>query len=106
MGNTWRIRYNKEIYDMLKEPNIESFIRISRLRWLGHVGRMENHRKVKMVTAEGTRLRGRPRSRWMDCVESDLVRFGIRNWMKQAEDCEGWKRIINEVKALLGCSTN
>ena len=65
VGNTWRIRYNKEIYDMLKEPNIESFIRISRLRWLGHVGRMENHRKVKMITAqkiEGTRLRGKPRS--------------------------------------------
>ena len=39
-------------------------------------------------------------------MESDLVRFGIRNWMKQAEDREGWKRIINEVKALLGCSTN
>ncbi|KAJ4434857.1 hypothetical protein ANN_23428 [Periplaneta americana] len=32
--------------------------------------------------------------------------FGIRNWMKQAEDREGWKRIINEVKALLGCSSN
>ena len=82
VGNTWRIRYNKEIYDMFKEPNIESCIIISRLRWLGHVGRMENHRKVKMVTAqniEGTRLRGRPRSRWMDCVENDLVRFGIRN---------------------------
>ena len=109
VGNTCRIRYNKELYDMFKEPNIESFIRISRLRWLGHVGRMENHRKVKMVTIqkiEGTRLRGRPRLRWMDCVECDLVRFGIRNWMKQAEDLEGWKRIINEVKALLGCSTH
>ena len=51
VGNTWGIRYNKGIYDM-QEPNIESFIRISRLRWFGHVGRMENHRKVKMVTAQ------------------------------------------------------
>ena len=94
---------------MCKEPNIESVIRISRLRWLGHVGRMENHRKVKVVNTrkiEGTRLRGRPRSQSMDCEECDLVRFGIRNWMKQAEARKRWKRIINEVKALLGCSSN
>ena len=72
VGNTWRIRCNKELYDMFKEPNTESFIRISRLRRLGHVGRMENYRKIEMVTTqkiEGTRSRGRPRSRWMDCVQ-------------------------------------
>ena len=40
---------------MLKEPHIESFIRISRLRWLGHVGCMENHRNVKIVTAQKNR---------------------------------------------------
>ena len=86
VGNTWRIRYNKEIYDIFKEPNIESIMNsLSRLRWLGYVGRKENYRKIKMVTTqkiEGTRLRGKQRSRWMDCVECDLVRFGIRNRMK------------------------
>ncbi|KAJ4428932.1 hypothetical protein ANN_25928 [Periplaneta americana] len=79
MGNTWRNRYNKELYNMFKEPDIESFIIISRFSCLGHVGRMENLRKAKMVTTqkiEGTRLKGRQRSRCMDCVECDLARFG------------------------------
>ncbi|PSN55514.1 hypothetical protein C0J52_02612, partial [Blattella germanica] len=87
-----RARYNKERYGLYKEPNIESFIIISRLRWLGHVGRLEKHRKAKMITTqriEGTRMRERPRSCWVDCVECDLAKFRIRNWTKQDEDLEG-----------------
>ena len=32
MGDKWIIRYKNELYDKLKEPNIDLFIRITRLR--------------------------------------------------------------------------
>ncbi|KAJ4426723.1 hypothetical protein ANN_26522 [Periplaneta americana] len=67
----WRARYNNEIYELYKESDLEAHIRCQRLRWLGHVTRMETTRKVKIVfnnNPDGTRLRGRPRTRWWNCV--------------------------------------
>ena len=40
-GIRWWVRTNNELYDMYKFPNIVNSIRISRLRWAGHVRRME-----------------------------------------------------------------
>ena len=45
----WRARYNDELYELYKEVDLESHIRCQRLRWLGHMKRMENIRKVKIV---------------------------------------------------------
>ncbi|KAJ4446086.1 hypothetical protein ANN_12778 [Periplaneta americana] len=103
----WRARYN-EIYELYKESDLEAHIRCQRLRWLGHVTRMETTRKVKVVfnnNPDGTRLRGRLRTKWWNCVRVDVNRLGIRNWRELAMDREGWKRAIEEVKAHLGCNT-
>jgi hypothetical protein len=48
------------------------------LRWYGHVERMEEERVVKriyMPKVEGSRIRGRPKLRWMDGVKSDVERI-------------------------------
>jgi hypothetical protein len=37
----WKSRYNKELYDLFKEPNLSITIRTARLRWTGHVRRMD-----------------------------------------------------------------
>jgi len=37
----WRILTNKEIYASVKKSNIIERIRFNRLRWFGHVQRME-----------------------------------------------------------------
>jgi hypothetical protein len=37
----WRSRCNKELYDFFKEPKLSIAIRIARLRWSGHVRRMD-----------------------------------------------------------------
>ena len=34
---------NKEIYAIVKKPTITETIRLNRLRWLGHVQRMEEN---------------------------------------------------------------
>jgi hypothetical protein len=63
----WRILTNKEIYAILKKPTITETIRLHRLRWFGHVQRMEESsipKRVLYMNLESTRPRGRPRNRW------------------------------------------
>ena len=63
----WRILTNKEIYACAKKPTIIETIRLNRLRWSGHVQRMEVNRIPKRVLYMNlgiTRLRGRPGNRW------------------------------------------
>ena len=37
----WRIRYNQELRDLTQLTPVTSFIRGQRLRWAGHIARME-----------------------------------------------------------------
>jgi hypothetical protein len=65
----WRILTDKEIYAILKKPTITETIRLHRLRWFGHVQRMEENRipkRVLYMNLETRRPRGRPRNRWQD----------------------------------------
>jgi len=40
----WRILTNEEIYAMVRKPTITMTVRLNRLRWFGHVQRMEENR--------------------------------------------------------------
>jgi len=65
----WRILTNKEIYASVIKPTIPETVRLNRLRWFGHVQRMEENRiaeRVLYMNMGTTRLRGRPRNRWQD----------------------------------------
>ena len=56
-------------------------IKIQRLEWLGHVSRMNETRCVKKILEgklEGRRGRGRPRLRWINDVEDDLRKLGVK----------------------------
>ena len=84
---------------------IISFIRLSRLVWIGHVNRMDKERKVYSIfynQPQGTQVRGRPKSRWVDCVLSDIKKYNIRNWKEQSRDSGIWRRSIMEAKAHIG----
>jgi hypothetical protein len=70
----WKILTNKETYAMVKKPTITKIIRLKRLRWFGHVQRMEENRilqKVVYMNLQRARLRGRQRNRWQDEVRED-----------------------------------
>ena len=45
-GN-WRILTSKELYASVKKPTVIETIRLNRLRWFGHVQRMEENRIPK-----------------------------------------------------------
>jgi len=58
----WRILTNKKMYASVKKRTILETIRLNRLRWFGHVQRMEENRipkRVLCMNLETARLRGR-----------------------------------------------
>jgi hypothetical protein len=73
-NNSWRIRYNEEISKLLKGEGIIRFIKSQRIRWPGHVERMEDNAMSKR------KLKGRPRMRWLEEVENDLKRMKVKGW--------------------------
>ncbi|PSN52586.1 hypothetical protein C0J52_22330 [Blattella germanica] len=63
---TWRIKYNNEIYSSFSDVDIVKHIKISRLRWSGYTIRMEEDnpaRKLTLLKPEGSRRVGRPKLR-------------------------------------------
>ena len=77
------------------------FINAQRIRWLGHVKKMEAGAMPRRMM-EGRlcirRRKGRPRLRWMDDV-ADLRVMKIRQWTEKAEDREQWRLVVKEAKA-------
>ena len=76
-------------------------IKSSRLRWAGHVARMEEGRsafKILTGTPEGKRPLGRPRRRWKGNIRMDLKETGIntRNWVDSARDRNYCRALVNE----------
>jgi hypothetical protein len=89
----WRIRYNEEINTLLKGEDIVRFIKSQRIRWLGHVERMEDNAMPKRM------LKGRSRRRWLDDVESDFKKMEVKGWKEKMTDREQWRLVVEEAKA-------
>ena len=70
-------------------------VKSRRLRWAGHVARIEESRSAfKILTGTPTEKRplGRPRRRWEDYIRMDLEEIGINagNWVDLAQDRNYW----------------
>ena len=81
-------------------PNILRVVKFRRLRWAGHVARMEEGRsafKILTDTSTGNKPLGRPRHRWEDNIRMDLKEIGInmRNWVDSAKDRDYWRLLVN-----------
>jgi hypothetical protein len=103
-NNEWRIKYNKGLNTLLKE-DIVRFIKSQRIRWLGHVERMEiNAMPKRMLKGRlySKRKKGRPRKRWLDDVESDLKKTEVKGRKEKMRDREQWRLVVQEAKAQPG----
>ncbi|KAI5633530.1 cytochrome p450 domain-containing protein [Phthorimaea operculella] len=101
----WRIRKNREIEKIVREPNIIGESKAARLRWLGHVERMEEDRAVKKAylgRPTGKRPVGRPRYRWTDEVIKDLHALQKPDWKQTAQNREEWRTVVSEAKIHFG----
>jgi hypothetical protein len=65
---------------------------------------MNETRSVKNIfdgKLEGRRGKGQPRLRWINDVDDDLRKLGVKGWRRKALDREEWASIIREAKAKL-----
>ena len=94
----WRRRYNKELRQMTGQEEISVFIKCQRLKWAGHLARMdcgEYPKRAFLNEEDGKRSVGRPRLRWRDGVKEDA---GREDWREVAEDRKEWINLIEEAK--------
>jgi hypothetical protein len=62
---------------------------------------MEEDRMPKKIFTqelEGTRRKGRPRKRWKEEVERDLIVLGVRRWRELVTERKKWKDIVRQAK--------
>jgi hypothetical protein len=106
-GDSSRVRMNKEIKYILQGADIVKFIKSSRIRWYGHVERMQNQRTPKQIAAatiEGTRKIGRPRKRWNNEVEEDLNIMGIKMGVRRPGIVGNGGRLYCKPRSTTDCS--
>jgi hypothetical protein len=74
----WRKLHNEELHDLYSSPSIIRTMKTRRMRWAGHVARMEKRNAYRLLVGkpEGRRPLGRPRRRWLDNIRMDRVEVG------------------------------
>jgi hypothetical protein len=93
---------NKELQSLCRSSNIVRVIRSRKLRWAGHLSRMEEGRSAfKVVRGKPSRKtpQGRPKRRLEDDVILDLKEIvnSTRNWVVSGEDRDYWRVLLNEL---------
>jgi hypothetical protein len=105
VNGVWRIKYNDELYNLYKEPSTVKITKIAKLKWLGHIARMEDNAPCKKKTfsqPEDSRKKSRPKVRWPDSVLKDLKILTVTVWRRTAQDRALWSKIIKEARAHKG----
>jgi hypothetical protein len=102
---SWRKLHNDELHSLYSSPNIVRVIKSRRIKWAGHVARIEERRGVYMVWVErpeSKRPLGRHRRKWDDNIKMDLREIGIdgANWIRVAQDRVQWRAFVNTVMNL------
>ena len=99
IGVTYKDRItNEEVFKRTEQKTIDAMIRERRLRWLGHVWRMNADRTAQKILdwnpPGGKRGRGRPKLTWKTNVEKDLKATGSSWWQSKddAQNRTGWRR--------------
>jgi hypothetical protein len=101
----WRKLYKEELHNLYSSPIIFSIMKSRRMRLAGHVARMGKKRNAYRLLAgkpEGKRPLGRPRRRWIDNIQMDLLERGLSvvDWIGLAQDRYSWRVLVNAVMYL------
>ena len=80
-------------------------IKSIRMRWAGHVARMDEERglyRVLLGKPKRKRPLGRLRRRWVDNIKMDLqeVGCGYMDWIGLVQDRERWRTLVSAVMNL------
>jgi len=70
---------------LIKHADMVRYIKAQRVKWIGHIIKMDEERTVKRITVwrpDAVRRIGRLKLRWKDDVREDLGKMKIWNWSK------------------------
>jgi hypothetical protein len=101
----WTKLHNDELQSLYSSPNIVRVIKSRRMRWVGHVARMDAGRGVYRVLVgrpEVKRPLVRPRRRWENNIKMNLGEIVIdgANLIRLAQDRVQWRAFVNMVMNL------
>ena len=101
----WRKLHSAELHALYSSPNLIRSLKSRRLRWAGHVARMEQLRNAYRVLPgkpQSKRPLGRPRRRWEDNIKMGLREVGCdpRDWIILAEDRDQWRESVRAIMNL------
>jgi hypothetical protein len=101
----WRKLYNEDLHNLYSSPDIIRQVKSRRMRWAGHVARMEEERimyKVLVGKPEGKRPLGRPRRRWENGIRMDLRETGLGgvDWIRLSQDRDRRRAVVSAVMNL------
>ncbi|CAF3565234.1 unnamed protein product [Rotaria sp. Silwood1] len=94
---------NEYVLQLTGQPPLENVLRRNRLRWFGHVNRMDNDQNCPMLTkktlfASFKDTRRPPHGiklRWKDKIMKDINISNIKNWRRETHDKDKWRKTIN-----------
>ena len=102
-GISWKdFVTNSEVLEKANLDSIPTILKQKRLRWLGHVARMEDGRLPKDMLfgdlSTGSRPRGRPCLCYRHICKQDLRSVGLdaNTWQKSAADRTKWRQKIRD----------
>ena len=89
----WRRLHNEEFHSLYRSANVVRVIKYRRLRWAGHIARVEEGRG----TPTGKRPLGWSWCRWEDNIRMDIKEISIstRNWVDSTHDMDYWRALVN-----------
>jgi hypothetical protein len=101
----WKKLHNEELRDLYSSPSMIRMIKSRRMRWAGHVARVERRGTCIGYWWESQREKdhkGRPRYRWVDNIKMDLgeIGWGGVDWIGLAQDRDNWRALVNAVTIL------
>jgi hypothetical protein len=101
---------NYELNELIENADILRLVKSRRRACLGHVMRMDDKRTPKRILEWkpiGTRIRGRPRKRWIADIEEDMQIMGKRRWKKkQCKKELNGRESLRRIKPIVGCNAN
>jgi hypothetical protein len=90
-----------EINNLIEVANIVRFIRAQRIKWLGHIQRMDQVRPTRKLLdwkPMGTRPVGKPRQQWREDVMEDLKKLKVKNCKEAAKDRRIWRELAEKTE--------
>ena len=103
LGISWRDKVpNTEVMDRAGLLTMYTLLRQCRMRWIGHVRRIEDGRIPKDILygelAVGKRPRGHPQLRYKDVCKRDMRALEIdpKSWEDVAADRSSWRCLLHK----------